>query len=100
MNNQNKLTAKEKNIIFENIWDEYSQSNKNKNVYMYLSIAAMIFLSVIIFSKYYNTDTVNFSNPVISSIVENDLYEDDEIIFDDSINEMSDKELDSIVAQL
>ena len=100
MNNQNKLTAREKNIIFENIWEEYSQSSKNNNIYIYLSIVAMIFLSVIVFSKYYNTDTVNISNPVISSIVENDLYEDDEIIFDDSINEMSDKELDSIVAQL
>ncbi len=98
MSNYKKLTTDEKDAVFENIWENYSKKNVNTSVYIYLGIAAMIFLSVIMFAVS-NKSKIQPNN-VISSIIEDDIYEDNEIIFDDSINEMSNKELDNILAQL
>jgi len=51
MNNYKKLTTKEKNEIFENVWDNYSKNRVINKLHMYVAIAAMIIFSIVVISQ-------------------------------------------------
>jgi low affinity Fe/Cu permease len=99
MNDYKKLNMEEKQVVFENVWKEYSKTKSN-NLYIYITIAAMILFSIVLISNKSNLNKNNIENTISNNLLEYDIYDDKEIIFDDSIKNMSNKDLDNIVAQL
>ena len=95
----NKLSQEEKNLIFENVWQEYSKDDK-KTVYILMSLAAAIFISLSIFSiSGYNSEN-NYPAYAEEIVDYEDIYQDEEIVFDETINNLTNSEMDEILAKL
>jgi len=98
MSDYKKLSMKEKNIIFENVWKDYSENKVLNNLYIYIALAALFFFSIIFYMPQNKTSlsAIDISNNSISY----DIYDDKEIIFDSSINDISEDDLNNIITQL
>jgi len=101
MNNYKKLTTKEENEIFENVWDSYSKNRVVNKLHMYIAIAAMLIFSLVIISQENdfldNKELVNYSE-----IINYDLYEEEKEdgIYSESLRDLSKEDLDNILTQL
>ena len=97
--NKEKLTIKEKNEIFEKVWEDYSKPEHNK---IYFVIAAAAMFAIMIFSGLLKTnENQETYNANFNQILEyEDIYQDEEIIFDDSVADLSKKEINEIIAKL
>ena len=99
MNNYKKLSMKEKEEVFENIWREHSQTKVFNNIYVYIAMAAIILFSVVLVSPDESFGD-NTKLSAYSEIINYDLYEDKELIFNESLEDMTNEDLENILTQL
>jgi len=101
MNDYKKLTSKEKDEVFENVWSDYSSNKLINNLYFYIALAAMVLVSIVVISQYdYNFSKEKTSNYTYSELIDYDLYEDNELSFNESLGNMNQSDLDNILTQL
>jgi len=99
MNNYKKLSMKEKEEVFENIWREHSQNKVFNNIYVYIAMAAIILFSIVLISPDESFGD-NAKLSAYSEIINYDLYEDKELIFNESLQDMTNEDLENILTQL
>jgi len=101
MNDYKKLSSEEKSEIFENVWDDYSKDKVIDSLYFYIALAAMVLVSIVVISQYdYNFSKEGLAAYSYNELIDYDLYEDSELSFNESLEAMTESELESILTQL